>query len=577
MNIVGNYFINFAGEQPSFTETGTPKKTVSLSVTGGAPIAKKDGTADFYIVVKPFETATNDEITVSVNGLEKTIKLASAVTFAPGKIKTVNFAYDEAVSMFMWDLTTNSYSAASASQVTWNHEKAQMVADKASASTASNNYLGGDANNRTSSRFYTDSKLTITPSAGVLILKVEAEATSESYANTLKNSSWTNASAEVDGTKVTITPTNGAIAFYATIGGVVGLTGVSVIYSELAQKNVASIAVTTPPTKIDYKVGETLDMSGAVITATYDDATTDDVTDFVTTDAAEVLAHAGDAKPVTVTFEGKNATFNVNVAKGDADLAYAKTDYKATINSAFATPTLTNPHNLTVTYSSSDEDLVLVDENTGDVVIGSTTGAVTITASTAGNADYNAGSATYTITVKEPSEVAGTWASFPCTTPFAPSNSTVYSKVSSDFCGTSATLEAYSSSNTKQTLSNYSGSFSAVYFSATIGSYWKVSLPVSKAIPEGTKITLSCYIAANSKVYNNWQVSYNGTACGNAVNVKHNGAPSKLGDMTKVEGSYTTTADIAKDSVIEFRITVAAGDGTKAGNNRITQIIVTAE
>ncbi|MBR0247080.1 MAG: bacterial Ig-like domain-containing protein [Bacteroidales bacterium] len=577
VNIVGNYFINFAGEQPSFKETGTPKKTVSLSVTGGAPIAK-DGTADFYIVVKPFETAANDEITVSVNGLEKTIKLASAVTFAPGKIKTVNFAYDEAVSMFMWDLTTNSYSAASASQVTWNHEKAQMVADKASASTAPNNYLGGDANNRTSSRFYSNSKLTITPSAGVLILKVEAEATSDSYATTLKNSSWTNASASVDGTKVTITPTNGAIAFYATIGGTVGLTGVNVIYSELAQKNVASIAVTTPPTKTDYKVGETLDMSGAVITATYDDATTDDVTDFVTTDAAEVLAHAGDAKPVTVTFEGKNATFNVNVAKGDADLAYAKTDYKATINSAFATPTLTNPHNLTVTYSSSDEDLVLVDENTGDVVIGSTAGGpVTITASTTGNADYNAGSATYTITVKEPSEVAGTWASFPYTIAFAPSNNTVYSKVSSDFCGESATLEAYSSSNTKQNLSNYSGSFSAVYSSANIGSYWKVSLPVSKAIPEGTKITLSCYIAANAKVYNNWQVSYNGTVCGNAVNVKHNGSPSKLDDMTKVEGSYTTTADIAKDSVIEFRITAAKGDGTKAGNNRITQIIVTAE
>lgn len=401
VNIVGNYFINFAGAQPSFTETGTPKKTATLTVKEGDTIAK-NGTADFYIVVKPFEAAANDEITVSVNGLEKTIKLASAVTFAPGKIKTVNFAYDEAVSMFMWDLTTNSYSAASASQVTWNHEKAQMVADKASASTAPNNYLGGDANNRTSSRFYAKSKLTITPSAGVLILKVEAEATSESYATALQNSVWTNATAEVDGTKVTITPTNGAIAFYATIGGTVGLTGVNVFYSELAQKNVASIAVTTPPTKTDYKVGETLDMSGAVITATYDDATTDDVTDFVTTDAAEVLAHAGDAKPVTVTFEGKNATFNVNVAKGDADLAYAKTDYKATINSAFATPTLTNPHNLTVTYSSSDEDLVLVDENTGDVVIGSTAGGpVTITASTTGNADYNAGSATYTITITD--------------------------------------------------------------------------------------------------------------------------------------------------------------------------------
>ena len=398
-DIVGNFFINFAGAQPSFTKTGTPKTTATLTVKEGNPIAKA-GTADFYIVVKPFEAAANDEITVSVNGLEKTIKLASAVTFAPGKIKTVNFNFDQ--SVFMWDLTTNSYSSASANQVTWNHIKAQMVADKASATTDANNYLGGDANNRTSSRFYKNSILTITPSTGVLISKVEAEATSESYANALKNSVWTNATAEVDGTKITITPTNGESAFFATLGGTVGLSGVTVFYTDLVVKNVVSIAVTTPPTKTDYKVGETLDMSGAVITATYDDATTDDVTAYVTTDAAEVLNHAGDAKLVTVTFEGKTATFNVNVAKGDADLSYSIPSYSVLVGADFATPVLTNPHGLTVTYSSSDEDLVLVDENKGDVVIGSNAGGpVTITASTTGNADYNAGSASYTITITD--------------------------------------------------------------------------------------------------------------------------------------------------------------------------------
>lgn len=400
-DIVGNFFINFAGAQPSFTETGTPKKTASLSVTGGAPIAKA-GTADFYIVVKPFEAAANDEITVSVNGLEKTIELASAVTFAPGKIKTVNFAMDKAMSMFMWNLTTNSYSAASANKVTWNHIKAQMVADKASATTDANNYLGGDANNRTSSRFYKNSILTITPSTGVLISKVEAEATSESYANALKNSVWTNATTAVDGTKVTITPIDGESAFYAALGGTVGLSGVNVFYTDSVVKNVVSIAVTTPPTKTDYKVGETLDMSGAVITATYDDATEEDVTEFVTTNGAEVLAHAGDAKPVTVTFEGKTATFNVNVAKGDADLSYSIPSYSVLVGADFATPVLTNPHGLTVTYSSSDDDLVLVDENTGEIFIGYTAGGpVTITASTTGNADYNAGSASYTITITD--------------------------------------------------------------------------------------------------------------------------------------------------------------------------------
>lgn len=269
----------------------------------------------------------------------------------------------------------------------------------------------------------------------------------------------------------------------------------------------------------------------------------------------------------------------VNLSFASPEISKTTSNYGTfTGQSVIASPDIEDIKN-NITYSKTDPSNIIssFNTNTGVLALNGTTGTATITASFLGDATYKSANKSYTITVASDDDVSGTWASFPYTTAFAPSNNTVYSKVSSDFCGTSATLEAYNSSNTKQSLTNYSGNFSAVYFNANIGSYWKVSLPVSKAIPEGTKITLSCYIAVNSKVYNNWQVSYNGTACGNAVNVIHNGAPSKLGDMTKVEGSYTTTADIAKDSVIEFRITVAAGDGTKAGNNRITQIIVTAE
>ena len=89
----------------------------------------------------------------------------------------------------------------------------------------------------------------------------------------------------------------------------------------------------------------------------------------------------------------------MNVAKGAAGLAFATPSYAVAPNADFDTPTLTNPHGLTVTYSSDDEDIALVDENTGDIVIGSKVGTATITASTAGNDDYNAGSASYTITV----------------------------------------------------------------------------------------------------------------------------------------------------------------------------------
>lgn len=93
VNIAGNYFINFAGDTPSFTESSSSgKKNVTLTVSGGDPIAK-DGSADFYIAVMPFSVSSG-KITVNVNEDEKDITISSLTTFASGKIKTINFNYD---------------------------------------------------------------------------------------------------------------------------------------------------------------------------------------------------------------------------------------------------------------------------------------------------------------------------------------------------------------------------------------------------------------------------------------------------------------------------------------------------
>lgn len=93
VNIAGNYFINFAGDTPSFTESSSSgKKTVTLTVSGGDPIAK-DGSADFYIAVMPFSVSSGT-ITVSVNGYGKDKSISSETVFAAGKIKTFNFGYD---------------------------------------------------------------------------------------------------------------------------------------------------------------------------------------------------------------------------------------------------------------------------------------------------------------------------------------------------------------------------------------------------------------------------------------------------------------------------------------------------
>ena len=65
---------------------------------------------------------------------------------------------------------------------------------------------------------------------------------------------------------------------------------------------------------------------------------------------------------------------------------------------SFVKPTLDNPHSVTVSYSSSNEDVATVDANNGDITfVGN--GTTTITASSAKTAEYKAGTAQYTITV----------------------------------------------------------------------------------------------------------------------------------------------------------------------------------
>ena len=86
-----------------------------------------------------------------------------------------------------------------------------------------------------------------------------------------------------------------------------------------------------------------------------------------------------------------------------AGISFAVTEHTAEVGAAeFAEPTLTNPNSLTVTYKTSDETLATVNATTGEVTIGNKEGKVTITASFAGDDDYVAGSASYTINITDP-------------------------------------------------------------------------------------------------------------------------------------------------------------------------------
>ncbi len=78
-----------------------------------------------------------------------------------------------------------------------------------------------------------------------------------------------------------------------------------------------SIAVTTPPAKATYNVGEALDLSGLVVTATYSDDTTKAVTGYTSAPANGSTLDTAGATAITISYtEGtitKTATFNVQV------------------------------------------------------------------------------------------------------------------------------------------------------------------------------------------------------------------------------------------------------------------------
>ena len=153
-----------------------------------------------------------------------------------------------------WNLSTNSYDDIENDDVvTWSNANVTMT-NYSNGGTKATNYLGGDANNRTSSRFYKQNELTITPKNGFAIKSVIFTAASDSYATALANSSWTNATAVASSTTVTITPVDGTNDISAEIGATTGHTSVVVNLGKSfgTKFNSAGYATFAAPAPLDF-------------------------------------------------------------------------------------------------------------------------------------------------------------------------------------------------------------------------------------------------------------------------------------------------------------------------------------
>ena len=183
------------------------------------------------------------------------------------------------------------------------------------------------------------------------------------------------------------------------------------------------------PTEYDVEVTvnfqATIDIKDAVITLsestyTYDGTEKKPTVTSVKLNDAELNAtyyavsysnntNAGDAT-VTVTGSGiyKNAaTKTFTIGKGTITLSYSATTAEGRIGETFTAPTLNNPSQVAVTYSSSNTEVATI--GTDGAVTLKGPGKTTITATFAGNDNYASATASYELTVGKQQEAGLSW------------------------------------------------------------------------------------------------------------------------------------------------------------------------
>lgn len=147
-NIVGSYIIDFKGDNVTYAASGEQyvSKVATLNVTNGDAIAK-NGSAKFYIPIKPHIAEAGSKIVINVNGYEKEIPLTKDVTFKAGTVKKIGFKYDTKSTLYKIEFNNKS---GSTSQITTTTKASTFVITGAEYleaqpfSNPSNAYYGGD-------------------------------------------------------------------------------------------------------------------------------------------------------------------------------------------------------------------------------------------------------------------------------------------------------------------------------------------------------------------------------------------------------------------------------------------------
>lgn len=332
---------DLAGKYSNITDSfGDCESKISVETLHGIT----GGTAHVNFITLPVADTKLKVTAVTIDGnnnfvaaYEKTF--SKGISLTQGNLTSFGVLMSEKTGETI-DLSIDETTTATADSLTWDRALVHVkvlrdLTDK--KSTPANNYYPG-VSNYSSTRFYTESTLAITPMNSLSISEIVFTATSDKYATALANSTWTNATAFVSGTTVSIIPTDGTKEVSAVISATTGHKSIEITYGQPKAREKHSVIISS-------------DVKNGTITAT------------------PTTAYAGENITLTATPDGGYilSEWNVTTATGNVtvnDNAFVMPDEDVIVSAVFTEKGEVNDGSLERPYTAA-EAIAVIDSGTG--------------------------------------------------------------------------------------------------------------------------------------------------------------------------------------------------------------------
>ena len=329
---------DLAGEYSNITDLfGDCKSKISVET----PHEITGGSAPVNFITLPVTDTKLKVTAVTIDGnnnfvaaYEKTF--SKGISLTQGNLTSFGVLMSEKTGETI-DLSKNETTTATADELTWDRALVHVMVLKGESTTDANNYYPG-VSNYSSTRFYKNSTLAITPMNSLSVSEIVFTATTENYATALANSKWTNATAFVSGTTVSIIPTDGTKEVSAVISATTGHESIEITYGQPKAREKHSVIISS-------------DVKNGTITAT------------------PTTAYAGENITLAATPDGGYilSEWNVTTATGNVtvtDNAFVMPDEDVTVSAVFTEKGEVNDGSLERPYTAA-EAIAVIDSGTG--------------------------------------------------------------------------------------------------------------------------------------------------------------------------------------------------------------------